>query len=327
MKPKVTAILIVTALLLGASSHLIALRVSAQANAPVLTIGDFWEYDTKSYYHGLMMEGSEKLTMDGSDNMEIGGTNYSVYIFDIEGEGSYEGTSEGIYMRGDWTGDGTVYYNKTDFKLLKSDLNLELHGMWKTHMAGSMHMTASNMTIYRPISNDWNFPIKINKAGESHTKIFSFVITNLDLGSGIPDTEYYESFHYYENITYFCSGTVTVTVPVGTFETYQIEMEKEDGSYYNAWFSPEVGNYVKNEYYDENGVKVASEELIAYYYHNAIEDTSMEYLLYIILIVVVGAVIAAAGLIAMNRWKRRAVKILVKKPQEQPNIENITEEN
>ncbi len=57
-----------------------------------------------------------------------------------------------------------------------------------------------------------------------------------------------------------------MSVSAGTFGTFLIRCTDQDGSYSELYYSPEVGNYVKELYYDEFDILVKSAELIDYTY-------------------------------------------------------------
>lgn len=134
-----------------------------------------------------------------------------------------------------------------------------------TTIAGKSHtfIEISN-TTYTPPLKELDFPINVGKTWPITTTKNSTTKTIID------DVEAPEIIDVTEiSRNYNCTGKETITVGAGIFETFLIKYTDQDGNYSELYYSPEVGNYVKEQYYELYGeykLLVKSAELLEYSY-------------------------------------------------------------
>lgn len=262
---------------------------SPEIPAPVLHSGDFWEYEVMETEEALVIEGTETFTVTGIDEVNVGGVKNSVFVMHLSGSGTFYGFSA---MSGTWTENGVYYYRLSDLLPVKSDVDLEMSGMSSFYNYGQVKISAQNVSDYNIISSSWRYSLKVGDQGLYNLKVSANASYRIDMPSGYEDYNTTENSTYYEEWAFWCQKKVKVTVPAGTFDTYLIKRTlQKDGSYYLLWYSPEVGNHVKIEHYNEDGSKNLDKELNSYSYRGAPNNFVVENLPYILIIVTVAVIV------------------------------------
>jgi heme/copper-type cytochrome/quinol oxidase subunit 2 len=188
-------------------------QASADAPKPEWVNGDKWEY-TSSVYGILTTTTTE---YDGVETITVNETSYDVYIIKKDETTSAYGFN--------LTYPGHAYYQRSDMGMVKMDQTMTLLGM-----------TSSDVTTYAPPKKDCKFPLSV---GQIWTETFTEITySSMDDEIITYDEETYTN-------TYIVSLEEEITVTAGTFDTYKIECEDEDGYTIYSWYAPEVKNFVK----------------------------------------------------------------------------------
>ncbi len=148
---------------------------------------------------------------------------------DISGEFSYE------LLSGDIEGEisGTSYIRVSDLAEVKSEINS--NGIVSILFIDRDYELSHNSYFFPPMEIH-DFPIKVDEQWEISTLTESsgwFILEDL------MEENYSES--YYLNETVQCIAKESITVPAGSFESYNINYASNF-----LWYSPHVGNMVKS---------------------------------------------------------------------------------
>jgi hypothetical protein len=306
-------------LLLAASSQTFLPRVSAEAEFPVVTVGDFWEHEGSRTVEGMRIEGTTKLTVTGMDLVNAGGVDHHTFVFSLDGSGTFNALYVDMHMFGSWSRNGEFYYRETDLYLVKFVDDLEMSGTWSNMIdSGPLFISSHNTTTYELISDDWEYPINVGDYGTTHSKAASNINYHMEMGNGYNDNNYTEHVTYFENVTYSCLKTEKITVPAGDFDAYLVKIQEKDGTYQLKWYSPEVGAGVKYKFYDENGEYYGYEKLVSYSYKSSPMNIAMENLAYILLITMVPIVAAIVVLILLKRRRKKEYQTPQQYPKQPP---------
>jgi hypothetical protein len=299
----------------GLSIRPMVLDASADLDVPAMLEGDFWEYETTIVSAGLNFDGTIKFEMMKIEDITVGSTTHSAYKISLSGGGSFSGYDQGAYLSGTWNAPGLGYYETSDYDLVKIVQNTEMDGFWQlSGMSGTFYQTSHNTTTYELISSTWNFPIKVGDSGTVKRKADTSSILHYE-SPGTQDIDISEDFTFNETLNYSCIKTEEVTVPAGTFDTLFIKREAEDGSFVDMWYSQEVGESVKSEYYDENGTWFGTDKLVSFSYQGSAESDSNDRLLIMILVAIAIAVVLIALMIGL-RMRKRPVPATVDGPDQ-----------
>ncbi len=119
-------------------------------------------------------------------------------------------------------------------------LTTEKHYHEKETLHETLFTTQDGKTLfYKPSWKRFDFPIKEGKTWEVH-------VTQYEKATGNSTAKM--------DLKYVCNGRETINTPAGDFLTYRINRTdlNDDTSYVRIFYSPEVKNFVKKEYVQQN---------------------------------------------------------------------------
>jgi hypothetical protein len=140
-----------------------------------------------------------------------------------------------------------------------------------------MSSTAHNDTSFNLLVDGKSSTLKVGDMGNSQAIVSYGQTMHTEVAGTSEDSS--DDGTYQEEKTYNCIKEEKVTVPAGTFDTYQIRITKSDGSYILDWQSNKAGQTVKSEEYDTEGEIMVSSELTSYKFGEKINDSGTEELL------------------------------------------------
>jgi hypothetical protein len=275
--------------------------VCADMDKPTLHVGDSWTYDLLMYQMGMEFTGEMITEMEGQTSSH----GHTVFILSLDGSGTVE-SSEGSGTFDMW---GHEHMRTSDLADVELNMSLRID-----MTVGEVEITTWVYTeqVYDPPNNRWDFPIAVGDEWTSVSEVTeTFTMRTLQFDETTEDT-------YTTHLNYTCEGLETLNVPAGSFSSYKIKEEMEEGHGY--WYlSPDVGLIVKMESYNESQELTMSYELKSYSYtpgngngnggngdggaDEGVIGLLMDNLLWIIIIVVIIVVIGAVGVAASRRGR------------------------
>ncbi|UCD91720.1 MAG: hypothetical protein JSV43_05600 [Methanobacteriota archaeon] len=273
--------------------------VFADMDQPTLHVGDNWTYDLSMFQLGLEFTGEMITEMEGQTSSH----GHTVYILSLDGSGTVE-SAEGSGSFEMW---GHEHMRTSDLADVELNMSLRID-----LTVGESEITTWVYTeqVYDPPNNRWDFPIAVGDEWISISEVTeTFTMRSLQFDETTEDT-------YTTQMNYTCESIETLNVPAGSFSSYKIKEEMEEG--YGYWYvSPDVGLIVKMESYNETEELIMTYELKSYSYtpgngnggngdggtDEGIVGLLMDNILWIIIIIVIVVVIAVAG-VAMSRRGR-----------------------
>ena len=260
-----------------------------------IAVGDYWEYGIDGSY--------EDITISGTIMYKVASTTQDTFILEIDGSGDLSGISEGVSVSGDVEFGGSMERLRSNFSLLQSTIAMELS------------IVSSGFTVTTTIglieSDDPSLDDYIGDDNPSEgVTVVSRCEAQLDTWINVMGF-FNTSESMTENVTVtmeVLEENVTVSVPAGTFECYDVSFEFDTGSDVSTehmYYSSEVGYYVKMEEADFVTMGLSSLELTDYSYGESGSGGIMSMLAdnWLILAIIVVAIIVVIVLAVVLRPK------------------------
>ncbi len=237
------------------NTSLLSFPISVTQTPENITVGQTWTYRLTYHNdtHNESLTFTQKIT--GIENIiDWNSSAQECYVFqtkiDILGLGpvffgdlsTSKGSAKGIETVRE-------YINTTNFSNPRTDTELKLKdSSGYTHIRGRSYLRNATFDFYKfPLSDGLSWETVMNES-----------VTRWEWATGF-DNSTYDPYYQLAGVNVSVSGPVNVTVPLGTYETYQItytndtvcelfceklfwvtEIEQVQG-----WYSLEAGNFVK----------------------------------------------------------------------------------
>ncbi len=276
-----TAVIIVT-LVLGIASMF---NVSAQIESTPYVEGEWAKYEFLMDYEDEVLTGEVEVKVTGETQI----FGYDVFVVRYKGEGVYTG----IYS-GNWKMDIDYFQRASDHATMKVEGSLTLH----ITMAGEKHVVESKREVYYTPPLDLNdYPIEMGETWNASARESG---TSTLLVDGVVDSV--ENID--ENVVYTveCIREVTVTVPAGTFQGWELKATRDDGSYKIHVLSQEVNAVVLDEDFESDGRKSGSMELKSY---GIGDEEGIPFWMWLLVVTMVVAVVLIIGISMAGRRTRK----------------------
>jgi len=247
------------------------------AELPTYHVGDRYKWKSTETLRELYEMDTWKYELIGQDTITINGTNYNTYVFTNELQ--HEDSELSYYYKS--TFNRTYWLRCSDLALIKDQIrieNIETEGEQETVESGTY------VTTYEyPKGYNW-FPLEVGNRWE-------IVVIEKGSHKGYLGNN---TMNNYSNLfveTFECLRTENISVPAGTFEVFVIRYEQsrvggrenetnmpniENESQWElygghdglAYYSPEIGQFVKTNGYSGNNLFFEWGELVSYKYGN-----------------------------------------------------------
>ncbi|UCH90172.1 MAG: hypothetical protein JSV49_05920 [Thermoplasmata archaeon] len=210
-------------------------------SVPEINAGDTFEFSSTHdpSYMGIKLEMITDLTetVVSAETYNVGGTSYEVWRRELTGDGV--ATYANIPI--DFTMDGYSLTTRDELNVVK-----EMEEMMITvPLVGTIE--AATTITYTPPLNSFDFPLVIGERWNTINDISTFTEMRYS-GDYANDTSEGEVEYLFEAL-----HTETTVVPKGEFDTFVIRSQQKDSDMYElSYFSPELGNIVRAEGYDNN---------------------------------------------------------------------------
>ena len=222
-------------ILVSSVSIFVAVAEDQTTSLPVRTLGDKWTFSISIGLTGTM---TQEIT---STSVSVSG--YDCTEFTVTGGGNTQG------FTGSWTMKGEQYEAKTDFSETKSENTIQ-------SITSAFNETITTQTDYNPPLNNYNFPLFVGKSWTSITNQTHF--TKHDL-NGV-STQGNDSKKTSSN--FIVLRTEYTIVPAGEFQTFVINVSRDDGTSSQIYYSSKANMQVKELDYLPNGNLGFSLELL-----------------------------------------------------------------
>ena len=251
-----------------------------EAEMPKYSVGDKWKVRIEyAEVEGIGMLCTEtfEITRESVKVTQFG-KSYVCYEIDISGNGSLYGAASATL-----TINGKKYVSKADGDLVKINItyNGSLIYYGKTHSSSEF----AEETYNPPLESSKGFPLTVGKSWSASTTRTTARQLTID-----GELEQEETNKTTGIESWLIHRKELITVAAGEFDTFVVKVTHLDGKYGEWYYSPEVGDAVKQIEYYQTGELFATLELLEYRYAAAEEDFPW-------LFVIIGIVIAAAVIV------------------------------
>lgn len=247
--------------------------VRADMDRPSWTAGDFWVYAVSGSNYGISGAGTFRMDVLGLDTANVAGTDYQCFRARLQLNASGSGA---VFNGGD------AWYRVSDLALVMQTYNvtfdIPFFGMVTIITTVSF---APPLRIAWPISTGGNWTV----SGDVIT-----VQQVLPFGPGSSTNPFSFDFDV--------MAPATVTVPAGTFETTPIQISSSGQT--NAYWSPQAGNYARQQEFNSGGGQVSSQELTSYRYQGP-SLLGLPVIVWLLLLLLIVIVVVAMILKRRNR--------------------------
>lgn len=301
-------ILFVAGFLLVAGSARAPLGSSMEA--PAWSAGDFWEYRFNTTFEGsIYLDGTVRAAISGVRAEVVRGVAQDVFVVNTSGLGILQGAfrlfNVSVPATGFWNLTGEEWIATASRKIVKSLVVITADGKVPIPIPDTdFHLSWTNLTMNRVVQDPFTYPVALGFSGTVTLNSSWQEDVVLQLDDNPPET----FSNVNETDVAFqvrVPNTATVTVPAGTFETFEIREAWPDGSSDRFDYAPAAGNNARTEAYNASGDSLSRTELVAYRYQ-ASEPPADSSLLYLATGIGVAAVASAA--LAVKWWRRRAAR-------------------
>jgi PKD repeat protein len=235
-----------------------------QARHPNLKIGNYWNYAFfEEDEEGLFVSGEVGLEIVGVEDRFINGTSAQVFLISISSSGEMYGSYNGTPVGGTITSWGTVERRISDFSLYRFSQT-----MWT-------NMTVFGITIpssvgiecfYSPSQDDFvgTHTLPVGGVVVSHSRMQGQVWINI-----LGQTSWESILNDTSTRMSILRKNVSIHTNAGTYDCDEVNLTTtvgDDSTYMTAYYSEEVGNYVKTEGGDFLGGMYGDMTLTSFFY-------------------------------------------------------------
>ena len=295
---------LIAALTIGVSPASAVSRVS----------GDFYTYSMSTDIEGLNVTGTVTYSFEGTDTLSLGDQSYDVNVMKVSG--SVSGAVDFLSFSASAELGGHAYETKDGMAIVKDDALIWINVSIGTGSFQLVNrtMTESISTYSPPIMSD--FSPSTTGPGDSWTETIEVTTTTMSWvdGSmqGSPSTDTEQIVVGYAA----ASSTESVETPAGTFKTLKITATESNGDSVVYWWSSEVGNFVKQQEFNEGNSQPSISMVLTDYNHRG--STSAILFIGIGLGVALFAVIVLVIVLMMRRRPGQPIPYQPGMPAPQP---------
>ena len=222
---------------------------------PTWTVGDYWDY--LATWEGFPQPGSMRLTVTGTETVNVGGTAYDSYRVETEGQFLFSPPTTG------WeTVVAVAWYRASDLSLVKQYVNLTDLIVVPIIWSQTIYIT---LAVDPPERLVWPLTAGAMWTAAGWVNASWFVVP----GPGMTTRR-----NATVNMSFSVEPERAVTVPSGTYTA--TPLSGTAGGYANVtYWSPAVGNGVLIQQFAPGGVEIQRLELIGYQYRGGAPITTL----------------------------------------------------
>lgn len=272
---------------------LVAVAMAPMARAdmdrPTWTVGDSWAYEIRGGFPGVAdaVPGTGSLRMEvvGTDSIKVGGMSYSSY---------------GLEVAVNITAGSIAFNIPGEMWVRTSDLAVVRTTFTTTFSIPPLVVESVFVTTNDP-PEKISWPLTTGKTWSTTS-----TVTTQVTAAGQPPLTTTET-----NMKRFSvEAARDITVPAGAFSTTPVRTDLDGGYQMNFW-SPQAGNFVRQQTFDGLDAEVGGIELTSYNYQAGAQFLGLPlFLWFIIALVAIIAVVIAVGL----RRRKRPVPVAMPPP-------------
>lgn len=239
----------------------LVLGTAATATALDRSEGDFWTYEVSMDIEGVDVGGEVTVTFEGYDTVTVNGTQFDVCFLAMTGHFSGSVSVLGTPMTVSGAMIGTSYETRDAYGTVIEDMTTYINVTWGEDPFQILRNGKVEVTTTCSPPRGAGFNPTDAVLGDSWQETVTEVTTSY------VDEELDEDESGTEVRTYsfaIAPSRESVTVPAGTFDTLKVTKTDDDGTRQVLWFSEDVGDAVRIEYFNETDDPYASYELSGY---------------------------------------------------------------
>lgn len=242
---------------------------------------------------GVRANGTIRMELTDEKTAVVLGQDYQVLENEISGNGSASGDMNGIPVRGNWTMNGTEYWDVLSLKRVFTSTTISLEGGINPGFGFvNFTMSVTSRTKNKILSDEWSYPFEAGHNGTVQVERHYNQTTVISI-QGLPDNTSSVNQQGTVFVQYECVHEEALVIPAGEFQTFTLKISEEDNSYEMNYYSPKAGAGVRVLRYDPKGEEIGDWELKSYSYagsQKSSDNTVVIYLMTSLIIVVLAAV-------------------------------------
>jgi len=281
---------------------------SVLAGESKIAVGDHWAYLLGADMDDFTISGTVEYEITSEYEQNIGGTPTSVLACKMTGDGTVSYSYSGQTYTGNFEMSGTQVAVESSFNMVSMN---EVMTMGITVQSVTMNIgiglsLAAVPPVDTYVGND-NLSVGATMNSSSTLTISGW----MDMGLGNNVTMPASDDDVDVAMEVVAEG-VSITVPAGTFSCWKIEITEDGEDPYYAYYSEEVGYYVKVDGADSS-LYMGDMQLTSYSYSGAGADST------IMMVIIAGAVIAIViiAAVAFMLMKRKGRGPTPLRPEQQ----------
>lgn len=249
--------------------------------APVWTNGDFWEYEGSLQAEGIWVDLNMRMEVAGIEQISVKGSIYECYLLDVDVEMDMQGMTVAMTMK--------MWARVSDIASVRT----------RTTVLGE----TTTISYDPPVPYEW--PLEVGAEWSGTT---TMITESSQLGNSEETVDY----------TAEVERKRSITVPAGTFETYEIKVAMTGIGDSRNFYAPGVGNDIRTQSSQLLGTD-APIDLVDFKFGSTTPggpEGALD-LIWPILIIVVIVVVVAVAILAW-RMRRKPAAWPIEMPPQQP---------
>lgn len=301
------SVLLVIILYLGT-----AVSVTAEAEGPVLSVGNEWEYSVhmsldnligqvEGGFEDVSIQGTITMAVESRRTVEVLGRTYDAWIIALEGdfEVTFTYTIQDLgplTMTAPANLKGSLFLDNESFEYVKSSLEITSRF---SKFSMLFEMAVEVETSLDIESDTWHFPFDAGDTGMTTGQGQSYVhyVAKVN-GDVVEEDEATVPFAY--SSAYECEGLQQVDVEAGRFQAYELNVSSPgmylfgySEGYRHEFYSNEVNNSVEVDIYDSGDDLIGEWSLVSYgESQDGSGDWTAGLLIALALLLIVGLIVA-----------------------------------
>ena len=300
--------------------------VTAEAEAPVLSVGNEWKYSVslslvsligqaEGGFEDVSIQGTVTMVVESRRTVEVLARTYDAWVIALEGDFDVAFTYTipdlgPLTMSAPASSEGFLFLDSDSFEYVKSSVTITSRF---TRFSVTFEMVVETETSLDIENDDWHFPFDTGDAGTTtgHGLSYAHYVARVN-GEVVEENETTVPYAY--NSAYECVELLDVGVEAGNFQAYRLNVSSPgmylfgySEGYRHEYYSNEVNNSVDVDIYDSDDELIGQWSLISY---GRSQDGANDWTtaLLILLALVLLIIIAIAVLLLRRRSREATVE-------------------
>ncbi|MCJ2669753.1 MAG: zinc ribbon domain-containing protein [Thermoplasmata archaeon] len=298
--------------------------VTAEAEAPALSVGNEWEYSVhmsldnligqvEGGFEDMSIQGTIRMAVEPRQTVEVLSRTYDAWVIALEGdfEVTFTYTVQDLgplTMTAPASLEGSLFLDNDSFEYVKSSQEITSRF---SKFSVLFEMAVEVETSLDIETDTWHFPFDAGDTGMTTGQGLSYIhyVAKVN-GEVVGEDEATVPYAY--SSAYECVGLQPVDVEAGSFQAYELNVSSPgmylfgySEGYRHEYFSNEVNNSVEVDIYDSGDELIGEWNLVSY---GESQDGAIDWTtaLLVLLALVLLIIIIAIAVLLLRRKSREA---------------------